>query len=62
MAIDDSPTPAWLTDVLRQAGVLQQGAVTQVEQQMSGAFNSQLAFLRLDYSADARAVCQPVSF
>ncbi|CAN5565792.1 phosphotransferase [soil metagenome] len=55
MPIDDSPTPGWLTDVLQQAGVLQHGAVTKIEQQTSDAFNSQLAFLHLDYSADARS-------
>jgi hypothetical protein len=47
------PTPAWLSEVLRQAGILRQGAVTQIEQQTSAAFNSQVAFLRLYYSADA---------
>lgn len=49
----DSPTPAWLTVVVREAGILQQGEVIEIEQQKSGAFNSQLAFLRLHYSIDA---------
>ncbi len=51
--IPDPPTPAWLTDVLRQADILQAGEVTAVEQQTSSAFNSQLSFLRLHYAADA---------
>jgi len=53
MMIPNPPTPTWLTDVLRQSGWLRQGTVTTVEQQTSGAFNSQLSFLRLRYSADA---------
>lgn len=53
MTTSNVPTADWLSDLLRQAGILQQGAVTHIEQQQSGAFNSQLAFLRLHYSADA---------
>lgn len=48
-----TPTPAWLTDILRQAGALPQGAVIAVEERQSDAFNSQLVFLRLTYSANA---------
>lgn len=46
-------TPAWLTTILQQAGALSQGEVIAVEERQSDAFNSQLAFLRLTYSADA---------
>ncbi len=53
--IPNSPTPAWLTAILWQAGILQQGEVTAVDEQKDGAFNSQLAFLRLHYSADAES-------
>ncbi|MEZ4737144.1 MAG: hypothetical protein R3E79_59450 [Caldilineaceae bacterium] len=47
------PTSAWLTGILRQAGMLSQGEVIAVEVGQSDAFNSQLTFLRLTYSADA---------
>lgn len=49
----DAPTPAMLTNLLQQAGWLNQGTVTAVEERKSDAFNSQLAFLHLAYSADA---------
>lgn len=51
--ISNSPTLSWLTDVLRQAGLLEAGEVTAVEEHKSDAFNSQLTFLRLSYSTDA---------
>lgn len=51
--ISDSPTPSMLTHILHQAGWLNQGTVTAVEERKSAAFNSQLSFLRLSYSADA---------
>ena len=51
--ISDSPTPAMLTHILHQAGWLNQGTVTAVEERKSAAFNSQLSFLRLSYSVDA---------
>ncbi len=53
MTIPILPTPTWLSDVLRQAGLLRQGEVTEIEAQKTAAFNSHLAFLRLHYSADA---------
>jgi hypothetical protein len=46
-------TPAWLTTVLRQSGVLKQGSVVAFDQRLSDAFNSQTSFLHLTYSADA---------
>ena len=45
--IFDAPTPATLTHLLQQAGWLNQGTVTAVEERKSDAFNSQLAFLTL---------------
>lgn len=51
--IPNPPTPAWLTAILRNAGMLPQGEVTAVDAQKSGAFNSQTTFLRLHYSTDA---------
>lgn len=45
-------TPAWLTNILHQAGALPQGEVIAVEERQSDAFNSQLAFLQVAYSAD----------
>lgn len=51
--IPNPPTPAWLTASLRNVGMLQHGEVIAVDEQKSGAFNSQLTFLRLHYSADA---------
>ncbi|HEU5199285.1 MAG TPA: oxidoreductase family protein [Ktedonobacterales bacterium] len=53
LPIPDPITPAWLTTVLRQAGVLGQGTVQAVEQEMTKAFNSAISRLRLQYSADA---------
>ncbi len=53
LPIPDPVTPGWLTTVLRQAGVLMQGAVQAVEQEMTGAFNSATSRLLLQYSADA---------
>ncbi len=53
IAIPDPVTPAWLTAVLRQAGLLQQGEVVAVEQGTMRAFNSQIHRLLLRYSADA---------
>lgn len=51
--IPDPVTPDWLTAVLRQAGVLSQGSVQAVVQEMTGAFNSATSRLSLQYSADA---------
>lgn len=53
MNTPNEPTADGLSELLRRAGILQEGKVTLVEQQQSDAFNSQLAFLRLHYSADA---------
>jgi thiamine kinase-like enzyme len=53
LPIPDPVTPDWLTAVLRQAGVLTQGAVQAVEQEMTGAFNSATSRLFLQYSAAA---------
>lgn len=49
----DQASPAWLTEVLRQADVLQEGKVEAVECQVTGAFNSHTAHLILRYSDDA---------
>ncbi|GCE07036.1 phosphotransferase [Dictyobacter aurantiacus] len=43
----------WLTDVLRQSGVLPQGEVISFEQRDTGAFNSQTHRLVLRYSSEA---------
>jgi thiamine kinase-like enzyme len=53
LALVDPITPAWLTAVLRQSGVLEQGNVTQVESEQTSAFNSATSRLFLQYSADA---------
>lgn len=53
LAIPDPITPEWLTTVLRQSGLLQQGKVATIEQETMGAFNSQTHRLLLQYSADA---------
>lgn len=53
MRAPNEPTADWLSEILRQAGILRRGTVVRIEQQESAAFNSQLAFLRLHYSADA---------
>lgn len=53
IAVPDTPTNAWLTTVLQDAGHLPTGRVIDVEQQMSDAFNSQTSFLRVHYSEDA---------
>lgn len=47
MTISHAATPAMLTHILQQAGWLNQGTVTAVEERKSDAFNSQLAFLTL---------------
>lgn len=47
------PDPAWLTAVLRQAGVLTAGEVIGVETSNAGAFNSKTTRLRISYSVDA---------
>jgi hypothetical protein len=49
----EQTTPEWLTAVLRQAGVLQQGQVEEVEYKKNDAFNSHLSHLTLRYSDDA---------
>jgi hypothetical protein len=49
----DQISPAWLTAVLRQSGVLLQGEVEAVECQTIGAFNSHTFHLILRYSNDA---------
>lgn len=54
MSHPETPTSIWLTAILRQTGVLLQGEVTAVEERQSDAFNSQLAFLHLSYSADVQ--------
>jgi thiamine kinase-like enzyme len=49
----DPITPEWLTAVLREAGVLRQGTVMQIESEAINAFNSETCRLSLRYSADA---------
>jgi len=49
----DSPTPDWLTLVLREAGVLRSGSVIRVEQIATGAFNSNTLRLLVEYSGDS---------
>jgi thiamine kinase-like enzyme len=51
--VPDPVTPAWLTAILRSAGVLRQGSVEAVEQQATDAFNSTTVRLRLRYASDA---------
>src|SRR5665213_231948 len=51
----DPVTPAWLTAVLRDAGVLARGEVTSVDLRQTGAFNSSTSHLTLTYSPDATA-------
>jgi thiamine kinase-like enzyme len=51
--VGDQITPAWLTAVLYQSRALQQGEVTAVESEATGAFNSQTNRLFLQYSDDA---------
>lgn len=52
-AIDDC-SPAWLTQVLRAAGMVSRGAVASVQHRRIGAaFNSQVAHLDVAWSADA---------
>lgn len=46
-------TPGWLTDVLREAGVLTRGSVESIEEEGTGAFNSATMRLRVSYSPDA---------
>lgn len=46
-------TAAWLSAVLHQAGILEQGEVASLAQVETGAFNSQTMRLVLQYSADA---------
>src|SRR5687767_5655402 len=49
-----SLTPAWLTTVLREAGVLRIGSVTRVTQTTMGEFfNSESSRLVVEYSDDA---------
>lgn len=53
LPIPDPITPAWLTEVLRRAGVLARGAVQAVEREATGAFNSATSRLLARYSPDA---------
>jgi thiamine kinase-like enzyme len=46
-------TPAWLTTILRQAGVLSSGSVTALTLRSNPAFNSQVVHLAITYSPDA---------
>ncbi len=51
----DPVKPAWLTEKLRQSGHLLQGEVTRIDPQKSDAFNSNLFFLHVYYSPDAKS-------
>lgn len=53
----EQATPAWITAVLRAAGVLKAGEVVAVERQSTAAFNSTTTHLHLTYGsgADPRA-------
>ncbi|HLG60580.1 MAG TPA: hypothetical protein VKY19_01525 [Ktedonosporobacter sp.] len=53
IAIPEPITPAWLTAVLCQSGLLHQGEVTAVEKETMGAFNSETHRLVFRYSAEA---------
>ena len=53
MAVAQPVTPAWLTAVLRQEGILPHGEVSAVERNATDAFNSRTDHLVLHYSADA---------
>jgi hypothetical protein len=52
-------TPAWLTDVLRDAGVLLQGEIIDVQREANTAFNSSIAHLTVTCSSDAIAHFPP---
>src|SRR5215831_4226104 len=47
--IPDPVTPEWITLVLRQSGILGQGAVQTLEWEPTGAFNSATSRLRVQY-------------
>ena len=52
-SIPNPPTPEWLTNALRQSGMLATGSVIQVEDAVNEAFNSTAHHLRITYSSDA---------
>ena len=47
------PTPAWLTTVLHDSGVLPTGTVTNLIMLPTGAFNSRTGYLQVRYTSDA---------
>jgi thiamine kinase-like enzyme len=49
----DDASPSWLTAVLRQSGVLRQGAVIAIERETTGTFNSRTSRLTVRYTDDA---------
>lgn len=53
LPVVDPVTPAWLTAVLVEAGILTRGKVTSVAVQHTGAFNSSTSHLTVAYSSDA---------
>ena len=52
-ALTEPVSPEWLTNALRQSGVLAEGRVVSVEQSANSAFNSAACHLQVAYSADA---------
>lgn len=53
LAATDALTCGWLTDALREAGMLSTGAVIACDERSNGAFNSAITHLTLTYSEDA---------
>lgn len=53
IASPEQATPAWLTNVLRKAGVLPTGSVLAVDLQPTGVFNSATRRLHLTYTKNA---------
>ena len=49
----EQATPAWLTQVLREAGLLDRGEVTGAYRRSNAAFNSSIVHLELTYSDEA---------
>lgn len=47
------PTPEWLTNALRQSGLLTTGSVLRADESANAAFNSTVHHLRITYSSDA---------
>lgn len=55
LTFEDPITPEWLTEALREAGILPTGEVIAVEMRANSAFNSAAAHLTVDFSDSAPA-------